>query len=81
MNSSELQQQINERCPCYAKPLRECNCQFDEGDTVTNEEKLNRIIALLSEIEKPPKSWDKSAKARILENIKEALKLAILMRV
>ncbi len=30
MNSDNLQQQINERCPCFAKPLSECDCQADE---------------------------------------------------
>lgn len=30
---SNLQEQIDERCPCYAKPLRECNCQFNEAET------------------------------------------------
>ena len=24
-----VQQQLNRRCPCYAKPLAECDCQTD----------------------------------------------------
>ncbi len=32
MNSDELQQQIDERCPCFAKPLSECDCQFNDED-------------------------------------------------
>jgi hypothetical protein len=48
---------------------------------MTNTEKLNRIIELLTEIEKEPESWDKGTKAKMLANIQEALKLALLMRI
>jgi hydrogenase maturation factor HypF (carbamoyltransferase family) len=30
MKSEEFQKQIDERCPCFAKPLSECDCEFDE---------------------------------------------------
>ncbi len=28
--SDLTRQQINERCPCFAKPLNECNCKFSQ---------------------------------------------------
>ncbi len=27
MNSENLQRQIDKRCPCFSKPLEECDCQ------------------------------------------------------
>lgn len=48
---------------------------------MTNAEKLNRIIKLLSEIEKEPQSSNKDTKAKILANVQEALKLALLIRI
>jgi hypothetical protein len=46
----------------------------------TNQEKLEEIIKLLGEIQDEPKSWDKGTKAKIIYNIRQALKLALLMR-
>lgn len=48
---------------------------------MTNEEKLVKIIELLSEIQNPPESWNIQAKSKIIHNITEALRLALLMRV
>ena len=30
MNSENIQQQIDERCPCFSKYLEECDCDFNE---------------------------------------------------
>ena len=32
MNLESLQKQINERCPCFVKPLNECDCSLDEEE-------------------------------------------------
>ncbi len=29
MNEQEIQKQIDERCPCFSKPLNECDCESD----------------------------------------------------
>jgi hypothetical protein len=30
-----IQDQLNQRCPCYAKPLAECDCQPDPNPELT----------------------------------------------
>jgi hypothetical protein len=44
MNPKNLQQQIDERCPCFAKPLNECDCQFN-NETEQTMNKLSQEIA------------------------------------
>ena len=48
---------------------------------MNNNEKLDKIIELLKEIQNPPENWNKATKAKIIGNIREALRLAILMKI
>lgn len=50
MSPDELERQINERCPCFAKPLLECDCQFDEEPP--------KPKRLLKEAYVPPKNFE-----------------------
>ena len=33
LKNTEIQAEINARCPCMSKPLNECDCECDEEDT------------------------------------------------
>lgn len=47
MNHPEnLQQQINERCPCMSKPIGECDCQTQEKDSFYTKDLLREAVVV-----------------------------------
>ncbi len=46
MNEQEIQKQIDERCPCFSKPLNECDCESDEQNSFYTKKLLRDAVVV-----------------------------------
>jgi hypothetical protein len=44
--NTSLQQQLDSRCPCFALPLEECRCEFNDDETESDSDSDTDICVI-----------------------------------